>query len=216
MSGRKVSRSGYTMVEVMMGLAVLAVGATGIIALQKTAAMGTMTSRHLTNATSLSRSVIERAEGDAALWTGNTGGHYPSPTGTFPGAGTWLGMALADANNDVSSDWIAPPIRAATIDMEPLDITATGGLAVAYCTHVRATWIGEQAAVAGTSGATSIRFEVRTFFARSGRSVQAECLDDAGAMTNLLAGSSENLGGTIRNASEYGVVNLTTIIRRAQ
>lgn len=193
-----------------MGLAVLAVGATGIIALQKTAAMGTMTSRHLTNATSLSRTAIERAEGDAAQWIDNTGG------ANFPGATTWLGVALADADNDPQSIWVAPNVRAATLDMEPLDITATGGLTVAYCTHVRLAWIGNQDAVAGTTGATSVRFEVRTFFARSGRSVETECADNTGAMTSLLSGTPQTFAGTLRHPSEYGVVNLTTVIRRSQ
>ena len=202
--------SGYTMVEVMMGLAVLAVGATGVIALQKTAAMGTMTSRHLTNATSLSRTVIERAEGDSAQWLDNTGG------GNFPGGATWLGIALTNADGVPESGWVAPNIRASTIDMEPLDITATGGLTVAYCTHVRMAWIGNQAAVVGTTGATSVRFEVRTFFARSGRSVEAECADVAGVMTDIIGGSSEIVGGVLRSPSEYGVVNLTTVVRRAQ
>ncbi len=209
---RAPNRSGYTMVEVMMGLAVLAVGGTGIIALQKTAAMGTMTSRHITNATSLSRTVIERAEGDAAQWIDNTGG------GNFPAATTWLGVALTEAAAAPPSDWVAPNARAATIDMEPLDVGALGGLTVAYCTHVRANWIGARAAnpATGTTGATSIRFEVRTFFARSGRSVEDECVAAPGVIDGILNGTPALVGGVTRNASEYGVVNLTTVIRRTQ
>ena len=80
----------------------------------------------------------------------------------------------------------------------------------------RAAWIGNEGAVAGTTGATSIRFEVRTFFARSGRSVEAECVAAPSVIDGIINGTPVAVGGVTRNASEYGVVNLTTVIRRVQ
>lgn len=203
---RTASRRGYTMVEVMMGLAILAVGATAIIALQRFSVLGTMTARHLTNATNVSSSVIEQMNIESGLWTTNSGTFN---TGTMP----WLGTALN------STAWVAPANHAFLIDGTPVDATtATADTPVAYCTHVRSTWLGNRDAIANTFEATDIvRIEVRTFFAKSGRSVAIECKDWTGAQVEtLFGGGSLTVSGVTgpRTREEYGAVYLTTIVRR--
>ena len=195
-------RPGYTMIEVMMGMAVLAVGATGIVALQKTAALGTVTSRNLTNATSVSRSVIEMAESEAGTWTGNTAPGLPT--------GDWLGTALA--NPDV---WVRPNWSGFSLDLEPLNVTAPTA-PVAYCTQVRASWLGNPNPGPGNTGATAVLLEVRTLFARAPRDVDDECAAAPSTVTALFGGTDQTYGTIARNENEYGLVQLTTVLRRNQ
>lgn len=210
-------RRGYTMVEVMMGLSVLAIGATGIIAMQKYALMGTMTSRNVMNATNIAASSIEKMSSEAAIWADNG----TQDTVAMP----WLGPALNTPNV-----WVVPPDGAALIDGTPLDI-ATIDLAanpvtpVGYCTHVRAELVGNKNAIppsdpllGGTDSTDIARVEVRTFFAKSGRNIACECqtwtatettdvFDDVG--TNTCGNATEP-----RTRGEYGVIYMTTILRR--
>lgn len=210
------ARAGYTMVEVMMGLAILAVGATGVIALQRMAVLGTMTSRHLTNATSVSKTVIEHIENEASLWVNNTGTNYS--------AMPWLGTALTDANTKKTSAWVAVPTasyattgKASGFTIDGMSVVpVAGNQDVAYCTHIRAKWFGNQAANANAPATNAVELEVRTFFARSGRPVTGECLLAPSAMTGLFDGTSStvNDGVTSRVADEYSVVYLSTVVRR--
>ena len=203
------TRGGYTMVEVMMGLAVLAIGATGIIAIQRTAVLGTMTSRHLSNATSVSKTVIEHVESETALWVDNTGTNYAS----MP----WLGTALTDADTKKQSTWISPSTGESGFTVEGMSVVpVAGNQDVAYCTHMRAKWFGNQAAVATAGPTDAVEIEVRTFFARSGRPVNGECALGAATMTGLFDGTTATINDGVvdRNPDEYSVVYLTTIVRR--
>jgi type IV pilus assembly protein PilV len=189
------------MIEVMMGLAILAVGATGVIALQKTAALGTVTSRHLSNATNISRSVIEAAEADAMQWTDNTANL--GPVGWLNPGG---GLGLAAPSDVADPPWYTLPVNSFSLNLEPLDPMAADPIAVAYCTQVRVSWLGLKAPPPPALESTAVRLEVRTIFARSPRDISAECNPaNVGNVTNLLAGTDE-----------YGAVYLTTVIRRGQ
>ena len=56
---------GYTMIEVLMGLAILAVGATGVIALQKITVVGVTNGRNITVATAVAHAHLEAVRTDA-------------------------------------------------------------------------------------------------------------------------------------------------------
>jgi hypothetical protein len=208
------------MIEVMMGLAILAVGATGIIALQKTAVLGSVTSRHLTNATNISRSVIEAAEADAMAWTDNVDAARLGPLGG------WLnpvaGVGLSGPDDTADPPWYTIPTampvsNSFTLNLEPIDPAAPGGLAVAYCTQARLSWIGLKAPAAPAIESTAIRLEVRTIFARSPRDISLECLPaNVDNVTDVLAGAAFDFGAGTRSPDEYGAVYLTTVIRRGQ
>jgi hypothetical protein len=56
---------------------------------------------------------------------------------------------------------------------------------------------------------------VRVFYSKTGRSVAPECRDWSGLMvTNLFNNTNQTALGISRSRSEYGVVYLTTVIRR--
>ncbi|NUP05091.1 MAG: prepilin-type N-terminal cleavage/methylation domain-containing protein [Polyangiaceae bacterium] len=200
------SRRGYTMVEVMMGLAILAVGSAAIVALQRFAVMGTMTSRHVTNATNIGVTVLESVSLESNRWVNNSSG------GSLTAANmAWLGPALAAPNT-----WVAPAQHGFRLDGAAVDATtANPADQVAYCTHVRAIFLGNVNAVGPLDAADAARIEVRTYYAKTGRTIAPECRNLSGAdVTSLFQNTDQNVLSLNRNRSEYGVVYLSTIVRR--
>ena len=132
MSGTIRSRArarGYTMIEVMMALGLLAVGATGIIAMEKAAVLGNATARSVATATALAERWVERLRADAMLWNTTT------PLSDI-GETRWLKTVVASPNF-----WNQPPATPLSVSPEadPLgaDIVAANDTsAVAYCTHI--------------------------------------------------------------------------------
>lgn len=203
---RGLARAGYTMVEVMMGLAVLAVGAAGIVSLQRFSVMGTMTSRHVTSATNVASSTLEVMALEAGRWTDNG-------TSLTPANMPWLGTALQSPNT-----WVGPPtLRAFRMDGSVVaDAAALGDTdQVAYCAHVRSVILGNVAPSGALDGADAARVEVRVYYSKTGRTIAPECRDLDGAdVEALFTGTPQNVLGLNRSRDEYGVVYLTTIIRR--
>jgi prepilin-type N-terminal cleavage/methylation domain-containing protein len=219
---KPVARDGYTMVEVMMGLSILAIGSASILGLQKYAAMGTMSSRHITNASAISGAVLEAMNAESLSWVTNTA----PDVNAMP----WLAAALVGANGRVEGDWSRPVVTtpvAGTFNAFTLEGVAqssqTTSTRTAYCTHVRATWLGRQneTAVGAADNATAVRVDVRTFWAKSGRDVSVECNADVflpasleTLLENTNINTTINVNGVPRHRDNYGVVYFTTIIRR--
>ena len=222
--GATAPRAGYTMVEVMMGLSILAIGSVSILSLQKFAAMGTMSSRHITNASAISGGVLEAMNAESYSWVDNG-----VPTAAERNAMPWLGAALAAADGQIEGAWARPTttVPASTLNAFTLEGVAQDSDTLlpttAYCTHVRATWLGRQnpSGPGAADDAQAVRLDVRTFWAKSGRSVADEC-NGAVFATATLNGLLENtdvntlvaVNGIDRHRDQYGVVYFTTIIRR--
>ena len=66
---RRALIAGYTVVEVMMAMAVLSIGATGVIAMQKTALLGNLRARNLATASAIASAWVERLRIDGVRWT---------------------------------------------------------------------------------------------------------------------------------------------------
>lgn len=88
-------RAGYTVVEVMMALAVLAVGVVGIISMQKVTIAANAHAKNLAIATHIAQSWLGVLEAEGMLWGPDS---LPSPLGRT----TWLAQG-AGAN-----DWFRP------------------------------------------------------------------------------------------------------------
>lgn len=151
---------GYTIVELMMALAVLAIGVSGIIAMQKVTLAANQHARNLAIATHIAQSWQDQLAADAVLW------NFPGPR---PGAidtddTRWLHHAF-DPTEDGA--WILPeyetdfgPAFDALGNVVPHDDLDTRH--VAFCTHIRLTRLRE------TDGMGLIRSEVRVFWLREG------------------------------------------------
>jgi prepilin-type N-terminal cleavage/methylation domain-containing protein len=222
-AARSAPSRGYTMIEVMMGLAVLAVGASGVIALQKITVAGVTNGRNITVATSIAQAHLEAVRVDATRFQGIN----PATTNDDYLEATLLD-SLLQQQSAVAGAWLLPTGEwpaAGDPGFGVSDITGQtdgaqiGNRPVGFCTHVRLVPIifdpnapgGRQQA----RDALLTRVEVRTFWAKSGRDVAAECTAGGeDAITDLL-----ELGGTITintvtyTASDYGWVFLAGGIR---
>ena len=120
---------GYTMIEVMMALAVLAIGATGIVALEKAAVVGNATARSMATGTAIGQRWIERLRADAMLW------NVTAPNSDI-GETRWLKTVTL-----TPAIWTLPTYvpGQASAEADPLGadiILANDDSFVAYCTHI--------------------------------------------------------------------------------
>ncbi|HZU83024.1 MAG TPA: prepilin-type N-terminal cleavage/methylation domain-containing protein [Polyangiaceae bacterium] len=69
MSPRARAARGYTAIEVLMAMTVMAIGAAGVMSMQKASVQGNLDARKTDIANSVARTWIERVERDAMQWT---------------------------------------------------------------------------------------------------------------------------------------------------
>jgi prepilin-type N-terminal cleavage/methylation domain-containing protein len=145
---------GYTVVEVMIAMAVLAVGTTGVMAMQKVAAASNREARNLVLANQIARSWIDRLRADAFAW--NTATDLPNDTVWLQGISnnSWF-----RPNDDPRG---SPAADAFGNDVVDADLAGTDRPPV-FCTNLRLGWlypIGQSR--------PAIRAEVRVFWLREG------------------------------------------------
>lgn len=223
------SRAGYTMIEVLMGLAILAVGASGVVALQKVTVLGVTHGRNINTATSIAAAHLEAMRADAQRWN-SLGDYILDPTllntllpATTVGPGTWQLPPVAFPNDAAPGPGLGvSDVTGATDAADPASPP------VAYCTHVRVTPLIYDPASsryqAGQPGgganlqaqdALMLRLEVRTFWAKAGREVRTECDPTfVNTITEGLAGAAIPVGDVEYTANDYGWVFLSTAVRR--
>lgn len=151
---------GYTVVELLMALAVLAIGLGGVFAMQKVTVSANMHSKQLAMATHLAQSWVDELSAEAGQWN-DTDDFNDTDWLTNAGSeggipGVWFqptyvanrafGAAFDALGNPVPTDEIAERAH--------------------FCTHVRLRWVGSQTVPKRGSGL--IRAEVRVFWLRSG------------------------------------------------
>jgi prepilin-type N-terminal cleavage/methylation domain-containing protein len=179
---RRAARAGYTLIEVMMAVAVMTAGAVGIMALHQATMRGNLDARQVATATHLAGTWIERLQRDAQGWS--QGG----PTAVF----TPLMLAQTRYLNLVPARGTAPTwfvpgpstaTESATFDHWGRD-TLIGGQ-MEYCTNVRLQWVYV---------AQAMRADVRVWWARrspsaTGGAALAQCAPgtDPNTLTNRLA-----------------------------
>lgn len=192
-----------------MGMAILAVGASGVIALQKISIVGTTEGRNLTAGSAAAAHHIEAIRTDALQWVDKD--TYSTPT--------LLAAVLASTN---AGNWFRPADEAgfAGDDLGAVDVTGRNGSgqSTAYCTHMRATVLANDLGAPDPDDRDEpilLRIETRTFWAKSGRPVDAECdPDEVDTITTGLGGAAMTFSGVDYTADDYGWVFLSTTIRR--
>jgi hypothetical protein len=176
------SRRAYTVVEVMMSLGILALGAVGVVALQKVTLISNSDARNRTTATAIAQSWMERLRTDAIQW--NKERLTPGASDDL-GETIWLKQQQLDPQwylgNPVSpKGWFSPTSiqKYATSDADLLGASFDPGddpaLRPAFCTQIRLTDLNST----GVSVLPRLmRVEVRTFWERAGR--PADCTIDS-------------------------------------
>jgi hypothetical protein len=171
---------GYTVVELMMSLAVFATGITGIIAMQRATVTSNQHAKNLALATGIAQAWLSQLAVDGTLWTSSV-----STT-------TWLSsIATADGQWQLPA-WDPARGFGAQFNAFGAPVQANG----VFCAHIRLTWLyGDASAIKpeGAAGNGLIRSEVRVFWPRDGVTrVTDDCasaaqatVDDVGTATGV-------------------------------
>lgn len=198
---RSSLRPGYTLVEVMMALAVLTVGASGIVAMQKFSLGGSLQARNLTAGVNVNAGWLERLNTEAVLW--NDANNAP---GDLAQMGTINAVGALPTGANVVGNWVR--LGATTLEGDDADL----GGAAAYCTHLRLSWIGPPAT------SDTLKVELRTFWARTGRDVNDECNPGVAmnGWNNAINDPAQTvaIAGIARRRDDYGWVFSTGTLRR--
>jgi prepilin-type N-terminal cleavage/methylation domain-containing protein len=219
---RKRQRMGFTMVEVMMGLAVLAVGAATVIALLKFTVLGALDSRHVANSTIVTSACIERLQTASLTWNNvdNLNADMLNmDVGPVPGLGSAAIAARATPGVANANGWVyfGGSVTNARSTLSG-DQANAAGTDAAYCTHMRIVWTSRPLPNTPSVGPAgdNFRVELRTFWARSGRTIGADCAETPDKFTGIFNSptATDTIAGLTRSRAEYGVVYMNTLVRR--
>ncbi|MBC7170925.1 MAG: prepilin-type N-terminal cleavage/methylation domain-containing protein [Polyangiaceae bacterium] len=184
---RKKQRAGFTLLEVMIAVGLMTVGALAIMAMQQAATRGNIEARQIGTATDITSRWVERLRREAIGWN-QTGETVPAAAGTLAAINgapnTWFRAPAATFAGDVGPafDWMGLPLA------------NPAGQAISYCTFVRLRWV---------STGSSMRADVLTWwhrrgaggdpaisdlslFANCGEGVEANVIANLGSSTTVL------------------------------
>ena len=208
MRKRKMSKraQGFTLVEVLVALGVMTVGAAAIIGMQQQTTRANVHARQLTIATQIAQNVLERLKLEGLAWNSVT--TQPNtdlqnaPT-LRPIVGATAGAFMTLPQRTVTASGISRVLSNAYdyygADMDLTNADQATLARVVYCAGYRLSWI--------YNNFRSIRADVRVWWSKSApsRSITADfgnCVDN---------NSSLNPGGN--QIDNYHVVYLSTVIR---
>lgn len=180
---RRGSQGGYTLIEVLASMAVLATGLLGIIALQGAAVTANQRAQELTTATNVARRWQERLRRDGMQWT------TPSQENPVTNIGnTWYlrPMATAQATNwelPTMPSGVTGVLESSAADYWGNDVDVASGN-VFFCTHVRFTQLIPN---------ELLRAEVRVWWYRQGGVRPAEYVGCGAAALNTMGVDTTNV-----------------------
>jgi type IV pilus assembly protein PilV len=176
--------------EVMMSLAILGIGASGVIAVQKATLLANTNAKNLATANFIAESWIERLRTDALQWN--------DPAGVPDLASDTQFLKVASVN----PVWVIPPTvvpiggsDADVVGAEKLPTDPTPIAASAFCTQLRLTLFDPNTL---SSYRKLIRTEVRVIWARGGHPLDCPTLNPDDTL--------------LRN--DYGAVYLTSAVQQ--
>jgi type IV pilus assembly protein PilV len=188
---RRARRRGYTVVELMMALAVFATGVTGVIAMERTVIAANRHSRSLTVANGIAQAWLDQLSVDSSVWQTNLA------------RTVWL-QTIDDPG--VNGNWQLPAQSVATVRNFGPTFNVFGkpdAAATDYCVHIRLTWLSQDQA----GGTASIRTEVRVFWPRDGATrVAGDCTSVSTTTVNAV--------GTDANDSYFFVYQAGAVAQR--
>ena len=183
MSGAVGGRTGgFTLIEVMMALAIMTVGAVGLLSLQTATVRGNADARQLTVATQVNQLWVERLRRDALRWTA------PSVSALRAASGPRY-LRNVPAPGGGWSGWFAPvdPVRAPgdpqSYGFDYRGFDTFDPAQMFYCTHVNLRWVDP---------GRTLRADVRTFWHKRGQANDAAYADG-----RLFAGCAVGAEGAV-------------------
>ena len=193
------------MIELMMSLAVMTVGAAALFSLQGFIAHANLYSRRVTQATEITDRWVERLKADALLWNqpgaaGVAGTTYLNLIGGA--AGQWL-QVVANLDNQVNAT-LGHSAAADLYGRDVIPLEAAAQPRITFCTHYRLNWLIDP------TTDTSLRAEVRVFWPKQGTGITLATASPLCAMT---ANGTLDLSNPVDGIDDFHAVYATTIIR---
>lgn len=159
---KRARRRGYTVVEILSAMTLFAIGAAGVIGMQRVTIQGGADARAFDMATNIAREWQSRLQRDSLRWTEpNT----VVPTSNLDTATLWLGSTNVDGN------WRVPVVGpqvfgySAAFDLLGHDIVPADPDHM-FCVQYRLSWIAPPGAPASLNVTAIMRAEIRVFWSR--------------------------------------------------
>jgi hypothetical protein len=177
----RANARGYTVVEVISAMTLFAIGAAGVISMQRVTIQGGTDARRFDVGSNIANEWAHRFHRDSMLWT--------QPNGANPGTQNLFGGSAATKwLKDIATPnvWIrVPPLTAGTemgvsgaFDVYGRDLPAAGaGIEHFYCAQYRLDWISNPGPNLTPGGI--VRVEVRVVWARLDSASIINCNDAA-------------------------------------
>jgi hypothetical protein len=198
--------AGYTLIEVMMGVALSAIGIIGITFMQTATVRSNQDAYESTIATNFARTWLERVKRDALLWTtlaspppvatmfngrGNPTSDYFNPSGLWSGPRPFV-RAVTEAQESSGANYHGIEVGSPSDPLLPAGLgnTTVANRDIYYCLHLRFTTV--QTDSLGQPAAMAV--DARVYWARKGSAAvtqydgmtpaRANGCDSAGAVYN--------------------------------
>jgi Tfp pilus assembly protein PilV len=143
-SGRRErwSARGYTAVEILLSLTVLAIGAAAVMSMQKASVQGNLDARKTDIANAIAREWMDRIRRDSTQWT------LSNPPNGVDGGVVTDNFTNAALLGHAGAGWIAPgdyigntPPLSPGFDIFGNDVPQTALSGAAFCVNVKETWL---------------------------------------------------------------------------
>jgi len=166
---KTATKRGYTAVEVLVAMTLFAIGAAGVVGMQRTVVQGGNDARRFDVATNITHIWLERLQRDSMVWTQPNAQTQTSNLGST----MWLNALTTSA---CTTNWCPPastPPSSGAFDMWGRDLGAASATVVhEFCAQYKLNFIaGGNPPPPGTI----IRAEVRTVWARIDRTPISNC-----------------------------------------
>jgi Tfp pilus assembly protein PilV len=151
---RRKNAAGYTIMEMMLALALLIVGVVGIVSMEKTAIVTNSHAKSLAVAQRIAQSWSTQLQMDSNSWraTFNAAGMLEAPTGT------WQRPAFKTGRVGAAFDSRGTPLTDSAADLAQ----------ARFCVNTRLSWLYNNTVVAGNG---VVRAEIRVYWLREGQGV---------------------------------------------
>jgi hypothetical protein len=154
---------GYTVVEVMSAMTLFAIGAAGVISMQRVTIQGGDDARHFDMATNIAHEWEHRLQRDAMKWT--------QPNSLVNSSNRTTATLWLYPINEPPADWSVPvvgpelPGYSTAFDLLGKDIDPSSPDHV-FCVQYRLGWIANEVAANGLNPTAIVRAEIRVFWSR--------------------------------------------------
>ena len=181
---RKRDRRGFTAVEVLSAMTLLAIGAAGVIGMQRVTIQGSEDARRFDVGGNIANEWCSRLQRDTAQWT--------APNASTPDINNIANTQYLSTVGVCAAAFCNPPAvlpaagRTGSFDTFGRDLPATSTTAT-YCAQYRLQWIAAPGVAPPYNPAALMRAEVRVFWSR----LELNPVGDCAAATPDAANANE-------------------------